>query len=217
MSQSCATCNTPVSGEDFRVIPTASGGTLTDGIYCEAHWATALETVRSALATASTEDFEQMMQAALLRAYFGGRGIRTKKGNELDGLGITDVEKLLAGVAARGGFWWRQVMCSTCMETLRELDITTIPSWNDSAGDYVTSFRCATCAPKDLAETRDRMIAQGDVARVCAFFERHGTFIHEHRRGDPPSVVIPLVERLLAMLGDGSLVLPIGKSQPIGP
>jgi hypothetical protein len=85
------------------------------------------------------------------------------------------------------------------MEMLRELDATTIPSWNDSAGDYVTSYRCATCAPKHLVETRDRMVAQGD----------------EQRRGDPPSVVIPVVERMLAMLGDGSLVLPIGKTQPM--
>jgi len=197
-TQRCTSCQAEVSGEAWRLLPIASDGTLVDGTFCEPCWPAALEAIRTNLTAADPEAFEDVMQAALIRAYLEGRGVKVRPATNLDRDALVgDAGRLLDQIQARDGFWGRRVMCSGCYETPRELDVTTIPWWNDSLDDYVTTYRCQGCLAAGLADTRARLAqnAADDVARVCALFERHAVFVHEQRRGDPLDVVRPIVER----------------------
>jgi len=130
---------------------------------------------------------------------------------------VADALRLLEQIRARAGFWWRQVLCTGCSQAFPELDVTVVPWWNDSADNYVTAYRCYNCVASALADTRARLAAADDhVAKVCSWFERNGVVVHENRRGDSADVVRPMAERLLSMLRDGTIVLPIGHTSPIG-
>jgi len=209
------------AGQDWRLLPTAANDTLIDGTFCEACWPAALAAVRASISdhADAARPFEAVMPAVLVRAYLQHRDVAVRPPDTLDGLRgiIADALRLLDQIQARQGFWWRRAMCSGCGANPRELEITTLPWWNDGAGDYLTTFRCAACLGAAVADTRARLAANGndDVARICAMFERHNVFLHEHRRGDPPDVVRPLLEQVLARIETGALVLPIGKTQSI--
>ena len=108
-------------------------------------------------------------------------------------------------------------LCSDCCRALPASQIRVIPWYNDSANDYVTTFRCSECLPKGLAETRAHLEAGGDreVTRLSEFFGRHAVTILEARRGEPATVVRPILLHMLSMLEAGTLTLPIGETVPL--
>ncbi len=210
----CHQCNAALTGNNWRLLPTAGDDALVDAYFCEACWPTALATVRHALVTADASEFEDLMQAAFIRAYLQARDIKLASPNDLPHPGglAADALRWLDQIKARGGFWWRQVMCSGCYQTSRELNITTIPWWNSDAGAYLSTYQCPTCLPTGIADTRARLArnANNDVVLICALLERYAVFVHEYRRGDAADTLIPIVDAVLTKLAEGSLVLPIG-------
>ena len=107
----------------------------------------------------------------------------------------------------------RQVFCSRCFEVVPESGVHVVPFYNEDARGYVTTYRCDRCWLASVHETRARLAATGDEAEVASaamFFERHGVFILEYRRGDPVAVVQGIVGQLLDRLRSGALRLPIG-------
>ncbi|HSO00772.1 MAG TPA: hypothetical protein VLS89_20915, partial [Candidatus Nanopelagicales bacterium] len=94
-------------------------------------------------------------------------------------------------------------LCSACFRALPASQIRVIPWHNESVDNFVTTFRCGDCVATSLAETRARLDAGDDreVVRLAEFFGRHAVMILEHRRGDPPAAVRPL---LVHLLGDGA-------------
>ena len=67
-------------------------------------------------------------------------------------------------------------MCSDCMSVRPMSDIHVIPWWNQSAQDFVTTYRCGQCWRKSLAETRS-LIKNLDLDKrdkFCQFLDRHG-------------------------------------------
>lgn len=70
-----------------------------------------------------------------------------------------------------------EYMCSSCYKTFSQAHIHVIPWFNDSMGDYVTTFRCDDDWLSSLDETRAHFLASvekpEDRARFVAFFERH--------------------------------------------
>src|SRR5260370_17041371 len=93
----------------------------------------------------------------------------------------------------------RDVFCSGCYEIFPEPDIHVVPSFNDSAGDFVTSYRCGKCWLSALDDTVARVRSAESLtqlALLAAFFERHSIVLHEFRRGEPMDVVHPLLFQL---------------------
>jgi hypothetical protein len=70
-----------------------------------------------------------------------------------------------------------EYMCSTCFKVVSQAHIHVIPWFNDSEGDYVTTFRCDDDWLSSLDETRAHFLAgvehPQDRAKFVAFFERH--------------------------------------------
>ena len=111
----------------------------------------------------------------------------------------------------------RQVLCSACLQVFPESAIHVIPWFNDSAGGYVTTYRCEGCWLPSLAETRARLSTTQDDAEIASaaeFFERYGYFIHEYRRGDPMEIVGHILLHMLGMMERGDIRLSIGPSAP---
>jgi len=107
----------------------------------------------------------------------------------------------------------RQIVCSGCFQVVAEAVIHVIPYYNDDVARFVTTYRCEECWLPSLEETRARLEnAQDDAetASLAAFFEHHGVFVHEFRRGDPAPVVRKILVRLIAMLRSGDIRLAIG-------
>lgn len=107
----------------------------------------------------------------------------------------------------------RQVVCSSCLNIFPEALIHVIPHFNGDAGGYVTTYRCEQCWLPSLDETQARLASTEDwaeIASVCAFFESHGVFLHEFKRGDPFPVVRELTCRTIDLLRSGALRLSIG-------
>jgi hypothetical protein len=71
-----------------------------------------------------------------------------------------------------------QYMCSKCLRVVSQEHVHVIPWFNDTLGDYVTTFRCDDDWQASLSETRVRFLAHLDDAdersRFVAFFARHG-------------------------------------------
>jgi hypothetical protein len=130
---------------------------------------------------------------------------------------VADTLRWLDQIKSRDGFWWRQVMCSSCYQLVRELNITTIPWWNPDAGAYLSTFQCQDCLPAGIADTRARLArnANNDVAEICLILEKHAVVVHGFRQGQTVTSLTPIVDALLIKFTDGSLVLPIGKTYTI--
>jgi hypothetical protein len=107
----------------------------------------------------------------------------------------------------------RQFACSRCFAIVAESGIHVVPTFNESIGGYVTSFRCDACWQPSLDETASRIAAaenDDEIASLCTFLERHGIFLFEFRRGDALPAVRTLLERTLVMLKSGSIRLTPG-------
>jgi hypothetical protein len=105
-----------------------------------------------------------------------------------------------------------ETFCTRCFEVVTESRIHVIPFYNASVRGFVTTHRCDRCWLASLDETRARLESTTDeweVASVALFFERHGHFLHEFRRGDPTSVVKGLLSHILDMLRSGAIRLHI--------
>jgi len=79
-----------------------------------------------------------------------------------------------------------QVVCSGCFEVVPESRVWLVPFFNDEVQGYVDTYRCEQCLEVAMEQTRSRLAVTEDAAEVgsaAAFFERHGVFIHEYRRG----------------------------------
>jgi hypothetical protein len=107
----------------------------------------------------------------------------------------------------------REVVCSACFQVVAESFIHAIPYCNADAGGYVTTYRCEECRLPSLDETRARLERTEDeteIASAAAFFESHGVFLHEYRRGDPIPVVRKLLVQMLDLLRSGAVRPSIG-------
>src|SRR5260370_14155177 len=112
----------------------------------------------------------------------------------------------------------RDVFCSGCYEIFPEPDIHVVPSFNDSAGDFVTSYRCGKCWLSALDDTVARVRSAESLtqlALLAAFFERHSIVLHEFRRGDPMDVVQPLLLQMLELIRTQRVKLRIGPASPL--
>ena len=90
----------------------------------------------------------------------------------------------------------RQILCSSCFKVVPEALVHVIPLFNNGVGGYVTTFRCERCWLPALEESHERIVKADEwveIASLATFFERHGVFLHEFRRGDP----LPIVRQLL--------------------
>lgn len=102
-------------------------------------------------------------------------------------------------------------LCSQCLGLASETDVRILPWFNDSMGDYVTTFRCPACFDASLAETRAHFLAHlddpDDLRKLGAFFVRHNIHVLELLR-DPPSGAIREVGLdVLRRIEDRSIVL----------
>jgi hypothetical protein len=111
----------------------------------------------------------------------------------------------------------RQIICSACLQVLPESLIHVIPYYNNEVGRYVTTYRCEGCWLQSLDETRARLESTEDeteIASAAAFFERHGVFLHEFRRGDPTSIVRKLLVQMIDLLRSTAIRPLIGPFAP---
>lgn len=225
----CSTCGAIGPEGAARNIPTLHAEDLryVDGYYCEAHAPAALAAARAHVAGLDLldETRDDLTPLLLLVALLRARGHSTESiaDEEVPGEGMERIRaqvlvllERLAG-AARLPIVEPAALCSQCLRSLPASQIRVIPWHNEHADDFVTTFRCGACVAGSLAETRARLAAgdDRDVTRLAAFFERHAIILHEHRRGDPPALVRPLLARMLEMLERGDLTLPIGETVPI--
>jgi hypothetical protein len=112
----------------------------------------------------------------------------------------------------------RQVCCSGCLQIFPESLIHVIPYFNDSVAGYVTTYRCEQCWIPSIEETRTRLADtknDAEIISAAAFFQRHGIYIHEFLRGDPPSAVRKDVLRLIDLLRSEDLHISIGRDVPL--
>ena len=107
----------------------------------------------------------------------------------------------------------RQILCSRCLQVVPESLVHVIPYFNGDVGEYFTTYRCEQCWLPSLEETRTRLANTEDETEIVAaatFFERHGVFVHEFRRGDPVPVVQKILVGMIDMLRSGAIRLSIG-------
>jgi hypothetical protein len=99
----------------------------------------------------------------------------------------------------------RKFLCSSCHVAVPESAIRVVPLFNEAANDYVVTYRCAECWLPALEEAKKRIAKAENLAEITllgAFFERHGVFLHELKRGDPLLVVRPLMLRMMDTMAD---------------
>jgi hypothetical protein len=107
----------------------------------------------------------------------------------------------------------REVVCSGCLQVFPESLIHVIPYFNSSVNAYVTTYRCQQCWMPSLEETRTRLASTQDAAEIASvgtFFQRHGVYVHEFMRGDPPAVVQKILLRTIDMLRSEGIRIRIG-------
>ncbi|HEX4191826.1 MAG TPA: hypothetical protein VHY80_01965 [Stellaceae bacterium] len=107
----------------------------------------------------------------------------------------------------------RQFACSRCFTVVPESHVHVVPGFNETVGAYVTSYRCDECWLPTLDETASRLGAsdnEEEIASLCAFFERYGTFILEARRGDPMPVIKQVLLQTIEMMKSGQIRLSAG-------
>ncbi|HZL59753.1 MAG TPA: hypothetical protein VFC38_08625 [Stellaceae bacterium] len=111
----------------------------------------------------------------------------------------------------------RQVVCSACFQVVPESLIRILPHFSDDLSGYVALHRCERCWLPALDETRTRITKTEDWAEIAslgAFFELHGVFLLEFRRGDPLPVVRALLGRTIELVRSGAIRLSTGALAP---
>jgi hypothetical protein len=111
----------------------------------------------------------------------------------------------------------RQVVCSACLQVVAEPLIHVIPAYNADVSRFVTTYRCEACWLPSLEETEARLKTTEDaaeIASVAEFFENHGVFVHEFRRGDPAPRVRNILVQMMDMLRSETIRLSIGPLAP---
>ena len=225
----CSICGEIHPDTEARNVPTFQPATesYVDGYYCDAHARDALAEARRHIAALDLDSDERddtmplMMLLALLRAR--GLGIELLAPNEAGGEGMERIRQQVLALLARieRGLPLPIVepaaLCSACFRALPASQIRVIPWHNETVDNFVTTFRCGACVATALAETRARLDAGNDrdVVQLAEFFGRHAVTILEHRRGDPPAAVRPLLAHLLGRLERGELTLAIGETVPL--
>ncbi|UQA57486.1 hypothetical protein [Polyangium aurulentum] len=225
----CSTCGEIRPETEARNIPIFRPATesYVDGYHCDAHARDALTEVRRHIAALDLDNDERdetmplMMLLALLRAR--GLQIESLAPGEAGGEGMERIRQQVLALLGRVERGFRlpivepAALCSACFRALPASQIRVIPWHNETLDNFVTTFRCGDCVATALAETRARLEAGGDreVVQLAEFFGRHAVLIHEHRRGDPPAAVRPLLAHLLGRLERGELTLAIGETVPL--
>ena len=111
-----------------------------------------------------------------------------------------------------------QALCSLCYEPVPVPQVYILPHFNDILNNYVTTYRCAKCAPVSLNETRDRLLAtteRWELDSCAEFFERYNLFVLEHKRGDKNNALRAVLLELVERIRTRDLQLDIGKAVPI--
>ncbi|MCY1009931.1 hypothetical protein OV079_31095 [Nannocystis pusilla] len=221
----CSTCGVLRPEGESRNIPTLAGEPYVDGYYCSAHAGAALDAARAHLAALDFEDDtrDDMMPLVSFHALVRARGLMSET---LDppapGVGMERVRNEALALLdllrhTRLPIVEPSALCSGCYRPVPASQVRVIPWFNDDLADFVTTFRCGDCVADSLADTRARLTAGGprEVGRLAEFFHRHAITIHEHRRGDPPEAVRPLLELTLEHLVRGTLKLQLGETVPL--
>jgi hypothetical protein len=101
-------------------------------------------------------------------------------------------------------------ICSGCYSQHTRKHISVLPTWNESAEDFVTSYRCDGCWDESLAWTRLKalVLTEDTKEKFCQFLERH-------HGGEPAGTIrrAPLddaehhVGTILNCIAEGTLVL----------
>jgi hypothetical protein len=111
----------------------------------------------------------------------------------------------------------RQIVCSACLQVVAESLVHVIPYYNGDLGRYVTTYRCEACWLPSLEETQallESTEAETEIASAVAFFESHGVFLHEYRRGDPVPVVRKMLVGMIDLLRSAAIRPSIGRLAP---
>ena len=111
----------------------------------------------------------------------------------------------------------QRIVCPGCLLAAPESSIRILPYFDDQVNGYVVLYRCEQCWLPYLEKTRARITTTGDwaeVASLIAFFEHHGVFELEFRRGDPLPVVRALLGRMIDLVGAGAIRLSARSSEP---
>ncbi|PCC72023.1 hypothetical protein SAMN02745121_08247 [Nannocystis exedens] len=221
----CSACEVLRPESEAHNIPTLAGEQYVDGYYCSAHAGAALDAARAHVAGLDFEDDtrDDMMPLVTLHALVRARGLMSES---LDppapGEGLERVRNEALALLdllrhTRLPIVEPSALCSGCYRAVPASQVRVIPWFNDHAAAFVTTFRCGDCFAASLADTRARLTfgGPGEVARLAEFFHRHAVTIHEHRRGDPPEAVRPLLALALDHLAAGTLKLQIGETVPL--
>lgn len=224
----CRTCGVIRPETEARSVPTYDAGknAYVDGYYCDPHASAALATARAHIAGLDLDDDERddMMPLVLLHALLRARG-QMSESLPPDAAGGEGMERVRqTGLALLDRL--REVrlpivepgaLCSGCFRLLPASQIRVIPWFNEDLANFVTTFRCGECVAGSLAETRAKLEGGGarEIDLLAGFLGRHAITIHEHRRGDPPEVVRPLMLHVLGMIERGEMTLSIGETVPI--
>ncbi|MCY1060697.1 hypothetical protein [Nannocystis sp. SCPEA4] len=224
----CSACDVLRLESETHNIPTLDRATSSyvDGYYCDAHVSAALATVRAHIAGLDLEDDERddMTPLLTLHALVRSRGLMSESlpADAVAGEGMERVRNEALALLdllphTRLPIGGPSALCSGCYRTVLAAQVRVIPWFNDSVGDFVTTFRCGDCVATSLADTRARLAAGGarEISQLAEFFQRHAITILEHRRGDPSETVRPLVERVLEMIERREHLLQIGETVPL--
>jgi hypothetical protein len=67
------------------------------------------------------------------------------------------------------------LVCSGCFTACSGTAAHVIPWWNETLGDFVTTYRCDRCWLGSLGETKDKVQSwdAGTRDKFCEFLERH--------------------------------------------
>ncbi|MDC0668494.1 hypothetical protein [Nannocystis radixulma] len=224
----CSACDVLRPEGETHNIPTLDRATNSyiDGYYCDAHASAALATVRAHIAGLDLEDDERddMTPLVMLHALVRSRGLMSEflPAGTVAGEGMEHVRNEALALLdllphTRLPIGGPSALCSGCYRTVLAAQVRVIPWFNDSVAEFVTTFRCGDCVGASLADTRARLAAGGarEISQLAEFFQRHAITILEHRRGDPPETVRPLVERVLDMIERREHLLKIGETVPL--
>jgi hypothetical protein len=217
----CGSCGSVLPAADLRRVPRRQGDGVVEALVCVPCVPRLFDDIRALLADDDGSDYSDAVMAGVVVAvWFRTRGVADaaiQKERPLRDI-LVAVRELLDEMQANDGRLGRRALCSGCMGVTAERAIAVVPAWNDSAGDYVTSFRCPACLATTIDGVRARLAdpaRTGELERLCELFKRHAIFVHEYLRGDPIEQVRPIVLHLLDLIASRALVIPIGDTVPL--